>query len=144
MSEEPMADAGVALFEAARVYSKAKAEEGKAKDLRVAAEEKLVELTGFKLPSGSKLFTASCEAGAAKITLKQPVSYTVIESEVAELKRALTRAEFNKVFKMKHALVAKGLVALGEDDKDKFLLVKAAVVSKPGKIGVELKNLEVY
>lgn len=135
--------ADVKLFELARELSLAKSEEAKATLTRVSVEEKIIKLTGFKLKSGSVTFPATCSGGSTKLVLKQPVSVSVDEDGIPKLKKELGRGLFGKLFKLKHSIVAKELKVLEEADKEKFLLAKKALISKPGKIGVELKILEV-
>lgn len=133
----------VKLFELARNLSLAKSEEAKATLTRVSVEVEIIKLTGFKLKSGSKTFPTTCTGGSAKLVLKQPVSVSVVEDDIPKLRKDLGRGLFGKLFKLKHSVVAKELEALKEADKEKFLLTKQSLISKPGKIGVELNKLEV-
>lgn len=140
-----MTDNSIALFQLAHKWSLAKKAETAAKEDRFALEEQIVTLTGFKKKVGSETFPAACAAGSAKLTLKQPVTVTVLEDAIPALRKELTRGQFARVFRTKHSVVAKELKVLEEDPKlrDIFLLVKGVLSSKPGKVGVELKSIEV-
>ena len=81
--------------------------------------------------------------GIAKLTLKQPVNISVHEDELPGLRKKLGTSKFNKLFKKKHSLIAAGLTKLMEEDKELWLAVKSVFTSKPGKVSVDLKNLEV-
>ena len=138
-----MATNGTDLFYLARKYSLAKAAESDAKVERISIEDEIVALTRFAKVSGSETFSASCRAGSAKLILKQPLPSIVLEDEIPRVRKGLTRGQFGRVFNTKHSVVAKELKVLEESDRTLWLLVKSATTTKPGKIGVELKSLEV-
>jgi len=132
------------LFELVRILSERKADETVAKAARILAEEDLVKATGFAKHSGSQSYKATISSvGAATVTLKQPVTVSVIADRVAALKKTIKRSVFGRVFQAKYSVVAKELSILEKSDHDVWLEVMECLSKKPGKIGVEIKNLEV-
>ncbi len=133
--ERRLHELNIKLMRASNSEKAAKAE-------RVAIEEEIKIATGFSKRAGSETFSTAGDWGSSKVTLKQPVSVTVIEDNVPAVKKALTRGQFSKVFKVKYSVVAKELDALEKSNRDLYLIVAEALRRKPGKVSVEIKLIE--
>jgi hypothetical protein len=131
------------LFELARSLSEAKRDEAEAKKKRISVEEEIAKATGFSKPSGSQSYAVSGEFGAAKLTLKQPVTMAVVQDEIAEVKKKIGAAAFKKAFRTKIDVNAKGIAELENSNRDLWLIAMEAITKTPGKVSVELKSLEV-
>lgn len=131
------------FLELAIALSEAKDAESKASAARIQVEEQIIKHLGFKKEEGSESFDTSTDRGKCKLTLKQPVNRKVSgEEHLPSIKKALGKKRFDSVFRQKFEVVKKGFDALKAEDRDLFLLACRAITSTPGKVGVEIKNIE--
>jgi hypothetical protein len=129
---------------AIQAFREAKADEQIALMKRLAAEQMIARLTKFDVEEGSKSYNCRHGSIKASVTLKQPVTRSVDADEIPAIKKSLTAKQFKDLFKTKYELKTKEFKALSDNEAEKetYLLVAAAVKSKPGKVGVELKSFE--
>ena len=120
----------------------AKRKETAAREFRIKCEEDVIEASGFEKAEGSETYSFEHDDLAAKFEIKRPISVSVDEDAIPDLKKALGKKRFESVFKTKHSVVAKGLKDLEKTDHDAWLAVQQVLTRKPGKIAVTIKNLE--
>lgn len=119
----------------------AKRIESDAKAARIKAEEAIIDLLSFELSEGSQTFKLGLELGACTVTLKRPITRSVDTEAWLEARKNLPPSLAKKLMRQSFDLDLKEARELEKDNPDLWRIVAAAVTSKPGKIGVELKEL---
>ncbi len=131
------------LFDLTKRLSDIKKVEKQCKEARIEIEKEIIAATGFSRPKGQQSFESSTRGGFAEVTLKQPVTVYVNESKIPSVRKKLGSARFKELFRVKHSVVARELTKLEKDEKDIYLVVADILSSKPGKVSVNVKSLEV-
>jgi hypothetical protein len=123
--------------------SAAKVAEQQAKAARVAAEDALIQFTGFDLPEGQKTFEHTRDDGAsAKVTLKQPITTSVNSDGWLALRKKLDpKHPARGIFVQSFKLGTKEARALQDTNPTAWADVSDVIDRKPGKVSVEIKHV---
>ena len=131
------------LVEMARHLRDCKECEADAKALRIKAEEAIIAATGFRKLEGQTPYHADTARGHCLLVLKQPVATSVDDDLWEALRKKLPSSHpGRKLFLRKYALDLKAARKLQEKDDRAWLDVVRAVTRKPGKVSVEVKELD--
>jgi hypothetical protein len=122
---------------AAQEWLDAKAREDKAKQDRLAAEEKIITLFGAK-PEGSK----TEKTDFFKVETTGNVTRSVDQSAIGLMKKSLPKKLFESVFKVKYDLSVSGVKKLQQENPELYVVVSACVTSKPAKASVKVSRIE--
>lgn len=105
-------------------------------------KEEIKELTGFDQPSGQKSFTAQSPLGSCTVVLKRPVNITVNADRWEQIRRGLPpKHPGREAFVRKYSLDKKLADELREKHPTAWAEVSGAVVTKPGKVSVDVAKL---
>jgi hypothetical protein len=124
------------------MYRTAKQNEVVAREQRIHLENEIADHVGFNLETGSQTYTTQTDEGSAKLVVKKPRTRDVDQDAIPKIKKILKGARFGKVFRNKWSVIAAGLKALMERDHDLYIEIAEHITEKPGKIAVELKELQ--
>lgn len=128
---------------AARLAS-AKRAEMQAREERVKAEEAIIAAVGFSIPEGSESYTAEGDGKRAKLTLKRPI-YTKVDAEEWEaIRRTLPKDHPARgIFRRRYDLDSRAARKLQDDNARAWTEISGCITRRPGKIAVDLKELEI-
>lgn len=118
---------------AAHEYECAKAEEARARDVRLAAEQRLIDLVGLKE-----------EGTEAKKTAYYKVSTTAKLTRTLNMEQAsmLDPVVFDAIARVKHELDVRGLKSLATSNPDAYRAALRAVTTKPTKPAVKVEQIQ--
>lgn len=131
------------LVTLADALARAKAEEKRATERRIQIEREIIALTRFDQPEGSQTFRAANARGQASISLSQPVRYSLDPSQWLQVRRTLPQDHpARKVVQQTYVIDTRAAKALRDEDPDAWRDISQAVTSRPGKISVALKAIQ--
>ena len=137
-----MSNEHVSLVKLALDLARAKRDETDAKDRRVAAEAAIVAATGFDKAEGSQTYDRDDEHGTCKLVLKQPITASVDAETWEKTRRTLDpKHPARDIFVRSYKLDTKKARALQDSNPEAWAVASEAITRKPGKIGVDIKQV---
>lgn len=135
---------GMTAFRLARALNAAKHDEDRAKRVRIEAEEALIAALRFECQGeGSETYKLIGTSGTATVTLKQPVNRSVDGEVWLTIRKSLASTLADGLMRTKFELNLKPARELQDSDPATWAKVAECVTAKPGKVGVEIKSIEV-
>lgn len=122
---------------AAHLYQEAKAAEDEARNARLAAEERLVELVGLKEEG-----TITHKTAWYKVSTIGKLTRTLIQGGLQSLREAIGDGLFDTIVQYEPKLSLKGLRACESANPEAYHLVARAIVTKPAKAAVKVELIE--
>jgi hypothetical protein len=130
------ADASALIDAAAcRLYA-AKAEEVKARNVRIAAEEALIALVGAKQEGATSL-----RGSRFKVTTTGSLTRSVDAEALAAIKSEIPDATFAAVFRWKPDVVLRELRAVEASNPNLYSVIAQAITVKPAKTAVSVEPI---
>ena len=122
---------------AAQAYIEAKAAEDRARDARLAAEEKILELVGFK-EEGTK----SIKTTWFKVSTIGKLTRTIIPEALDEVRSHVHEFLYEQVIRYKPELNLGALRNVEEAFPDAYREFIKAIITKPAKTAIKIELIE--
>lgn len=132
------------LVSLAAAWTHAKRMENNAKCDRLAVEEAIIAITGFKKPEGQESFECDNTLGYCKVVLKQSIQTSIDSQGWLTLRRTLTKEHPGRqIFKSKFSLETKLARQMQDNFPKEWAEVSSVITRKPGKISIDVKEVTI-